>query len=66
MFVEKKLNKSGSTSASIVDKLGGKKRVVKAMGCSSNREEIEMYVKLGARWIEEHLKGLPLFVCSTA
>lgn len=61
MFVEKKLNKSGSTSIRIIDKSGGKKRIVKAIGCSSDSEVIEMYVKKGARWIEEHLQGLPLF-----
>lgn len=61
MFVEKKSNKSGSTSVRIIDKSGGKKRFVKAVGCSSDREEIEMYVKQGARWIEEHMQGVPLF-----
>ena len=61
MFVEKKLNKSGSTSVRIIDKSGGKKRFVKAVGCSSDCGEIEMYVKQGARWIEEHMQGMPLF-----
>ena len=61
MFVEKKLNKSGSTSVRVMRKLHGKRKCVKVIGCSSDTEEIAMLVKRGNRWIEEHLRGVSLF-----
>ena len=61
MFVEKKLNKSGSTSVRIMRKVHGKRKCVKVMGCSSDVEEIGLLIKRGNRWIEEHQRGIPLF-----
>ena len=61
MFVEKKLNKSGSTSVRVMQKVHGKRKCVKVMGCSSDAEEIAMLIKRGNRWIEEHQTGVPLF-----
>ena len=61
MFVEKKLNKSGSTSVRIMRKVHGKRKCVKVMGCSSDTEEIVQLIKRGNRWIEEHQRGIPLF-----
>ncbi|MBQ6155433.1 MAG: hypothetical protein IJK22_02415 [Bacteroidales bacterium] len=61
MFVEKKLNKSGSTSVRIMQKVHGRRRCVKVIGCSSDIEEIGLLVKRGNRWIEEHRNGMPLF-----
>lgn len=61
MFVEKKLNKSGSTSVRIMRKVHGKRKCVKVMGCSSDAEEIGLLIKRGNRWIEEHQRGVPLF-----
>ena len=61
MFVEKKQNKSGSTSVRIMQKVRGKRKCVKVMGCSSDAEEIAMLIKRGNRWIEEHQTGVPLF-----
>ena len=61
MFVEKKLNKSGSTSVRIMQKVRGKRKCVKVMGCSSDTEEIGLLIKRGNRWIEEHQTGVPLF-----
>ena len=61
MFVEKKLNKSGSTSVRIMQKVQGKRKCVKVMGSSSDAEEIGLLIKRGNRWIEEHQRGLPLF-----
>lgn len=61
MFVEKKLNKSGSTSVRIMRKVHGKKEFVKAVGCSSDADEIDQLVKRGNRWIEEYQSGIPLF-----
>lgn len=61
MFVEKKDNKSGSTTVRVMRKVGGKRKSVKVIGCSNNEEEIELLVKQGRRWMEEHQKGIPLF-----
>lgn len=61
MFVEEKLNKSGSTSVRIMQKVHGKRKCVRVMGCSSDAEEIAMLIKRGNRWIEEHQEGVTLF-----
>ena len=61
MFVEKKQNKSGSTSVRIIQKVHGKRKCVKVIGCSSDAEDIGLLVKRGSRWIEEHQAGVPLF-----
>ena len=61
MFVEKKPNKSGSTSVRIMRKVHGKRKCVKVMGCSSDAEEIGLLIKRGNRWIEEHQRSVPLF-----
>ena len=61
MFVEKKHNKSGSTSVRIIQKVHGKRKCVKVIGCSCDAEEIGLFIKRGNRWIEEHQTGVPLF-----
>lgn len=61
MFVEKKLNKSGSTSVRIMQKVHGRRKCVKVIGCSSDIEEIGLLIKRGNRWIEDHRNGMPLF-----
>ena len=61
MFVEKKLNKSGSTSVRIMRKVQGKKKFVRAVGSSRDTEEIELLAKRGNRWIEEHQTGVLCF-----
>jgi len=61
MFVEKKMNKSGSTSVRVMDKIHGKRRCVKVIGCSRDEEEISLLVRRGGRWIEEQRQGIPLF-----
>lgn len=61
MFVEKKLNKSGSTSVRVMQKVHGKRKCVKVIGHSNDTGEIELLVKRGGRWIEEHRTGVPLF-----
>ena len=40
MFVRKKKNKSGTVSVQVIDKRNGY-RVVKTVGCSANKDEIE-------------------------
>ena len=61
MFLEKKQNKSGSTSVRVMQKVCGKRKCVKVIGCSRDAEEITMLIKCGNRWIEEHQGGVPLF-----
>ena len=61
MFVEKKLNKSGSTSVRIMRKVQGKRKCVKVMGCSRDAGEIGLLVKRGNRWIAERQRSAPLF-----
>ena len=61
MFVEKKQNKSGSTTVRVMEKVHGKRKCVKVMGCSSEADEILQMVRRGRRWIEEHQQGLHLF-----
>jgi transposase len=61
MFVEKKKNKSGSTTVRVMDKIHGKRKCVKVIGYSRDEDEIAMLVKRGGRWIEERQHGTPLF-----
>jgi transposase len=41
MFVRRKKNKSGSTSIQIIQKINGINRVIKSVGCSTDKKEIE-------------------------
>jgi transposase len=52
MFVRTKKNKSGNTSIQVIDKSTGKYRVVKTLGCCSNKPEIEALKKAGRQWIQ--------------
>lgn len=45
----------------MIRKVHGKRKCVNVIGCSRDAEEIELLVKRGNRWIEEHQRGLPLF-----
>ena len=51
----------GSTSVRVMQKVHGKRKSVKVIGCSSDIEEIGLLIKRGNRWIEEHRNGMPLF-----
>lgn len=61
MFVEKKKNRSGSTSVRVMKKLHGRRKCVRSIGCSCCEEEISRFVKQGEKWVEEHQLGLSLF-----
>lgn len=61
MFVEKKLNKSGSISVRVMQKVHGKRKCIKVMGCSCDADEVAMLIKRGNRWVEERQAGLPIF-----
>lgn len=41
MFVRKKRNKSGSTSIQIIQKIDGRNKIIKTIGCSNDEGEIE-------------------------
>lgn len=51
MFVRKKKNKSGVVSIQIIDKSGGRYKMLKTIGSSSKVSEIEHLVAEGERWI---------------
>ena len=50
MFVRKKPNKSGTTSVAVVNKRGGKYRLMKSFGSSSEPAEIERLCAEATRW----------------
>ena len=59
MFVRKNKNRSGSTSVQIIDKTGGKYRVVKSIGVSSDPEEIEILARKAQEIISSFSKNQP-------
>lgn len=52
MFIRKKPNASGSTSVQVVQKVKGKYKVVKTVGCATVQHKIENLVNLGKQEIE--------------
>ena len=44
-----------------MEKVHGKRKCVKVMGCSRDADEIIQLVKLGCRWIEEHQQACILY-----
>lgn len=55
MFVRKKKNKSGVVSVQIIDKSSGKYKMIKTIGSSSLKEEIDNLVNEGNLYIQETL-----------
>jgi len=51
MYVRKKKNPSGVVSVQIIDKSGGKYKVLRTVGSSSDVSEIERLYVLGKKWI---------------
>lgn len=49
---QEKNNKSGVVSVQVIDKSGGRYRVVKTIGSSRNAQEVERLVGLGKEWIK--------------
>lgn len=62
MFVRKKLNSSGSTSVQIIVKNRGKYTVVKTIGCSCHKQELQKLLYLGKQEIERLEAQSKLFV----
>jgi hypothetical protein len=56
MFVREKRNKSGVVSVQIIDKSGGRYRVVKTIGSSADLSLVADFVSSGRRYIKE-LRG---------
>ncbi|MCH8535735.1 MAG: IS1634 family transposase, partial [Flavobacteriaceae bacterium] len=54
VFVRKKKNKSGVISIQIIDKSTGKYRVLKTIGSSTNKSEIDQLYEDGKQWIKNH------------
>jgi hypothetical protein len=55
MFVRKKKNKSGVVSVQIIDKSSGKYKMIKTIGSSSLKEEVDNLVNEGNLYIQEAL-----------
>ena len=60
MYVREKPNKSGIISVQIIDKSSGKYKVVKTIGCSSNRQDVDALIHQGKQWIKEYNGQLQL------
>lgn len=60
MFVRQKINNSGSVSVQIVQKTGRINRIVRTIGCSTDREEIER-LQQQAEYEKERIYGPTLF-----
>lgn len=54
MFVRKKKNKSGVISIQVIDKSTGKYRVLKTIGSSANKTEIDQLYEDGIQWIKTY------------
>ena len=62
MFLRKLKNRSGSTSVQIISKAGGKYKVIKTIGSSSQEQELERLIYLGNQEIERLTYQPKLFV----
>lgn len=51
MFVRQKRNKSGVVSVQVIAKINGKSKLIKTIGSSSNKDEIDDLVKEGHQYI---------------
>lgn len=54
MFIRKKKNPSGVVSVQRIDKSGGKYRVVKTVGSSSDTAEIDKLYQQGKTWLADY------------
>lgn len=61
MFVRRNKNRSGSYSVQIIQKIGRRNRVIKTLGSSSDREELEKLEQLAYQQIRRLEKQKPLF-----
>lgn len=54
MFVRKKINPSGVVSIQVIDKSSGRYKLLKTMGSSKEKSEIDYLVLKGKEWIKSH------------
>lgn len=54
MFVRKKKNKSGVISVQVIDKSSGRYRLLKTIGSSANKIEVDLLYEEGKQWIKNH------------
>lgn len=62
MFLRRKKNPSGVVSIQVIDKSGGRYRVCKTIGSSSDPFEIESLYKQGQKWIQPACGNRDMFV----
>lgn len=60
MFVRKKNNKSGIVSIQVIDKSSGAYKLVRTIGSSSDKCEIERMVLEGKQWILQQTKAIEI------
>lgn len=60
MFVRKKNNKSGIVSIQVIDKSSGAYKLVRTIGSSSEKSEIERMVLEGKQWILQQTKAIEI------
>ena len=61
MFVRRKRNPTGVVSVQIIDKSGGRYKVYRTVGSSSDPEEVERFFREGKEWIHSFGGQLELF-----
>lgn len=61
MYVRRKPNRSGSTSVQVIQKIKGKNKVLKTIGCATTLQEIEKLELIGKQEIEKMLAQPKLF-----
>lgn len=61
MFIRKKPNASGSTSVQVIQKIKGKNKVVKTIGCATTQHKIQNLINLARQEIENLSQQLQLF-----
>ena len=65
MFVRKKRNASGSLSVQVIQKVRGKYKVVKTIGCATTRHKVEELVNLAQQEIKKLSQQQELFESET-
>lgn len=65
MFVRKKSNPSGVISVQVITKNRGKYQVLKTIGSSSDKSNIEQFCRQGQEWINNYLGAQDIFEQAT-
>ena len=58
MFVRKKANRSGSTSVQVIQKVHGRYKVLKTIGCATTLHEIGVFEQTARKVIEKLMAWL--------